>query len=58
MRTGIEPMREFHAAARAREANERVYVAAGEITDNARAFAAEKGHSRPRGRGARSRWVA
>jgi hypothetical protein len=36
-------MREFHAAARTREANERVYVAAGEITDNARVFAAEKG---------------
>ena len=43
MRTGIEPMREFHAAARAREANERVFVAAGEITDIARALAAEKG---------------
>jgi restriction system protein len=41
-RTGVEPLRELEAAARAREAHERVYVAAGEITDTARAFAAEK----------------
>ena len=41
-RTGIEPLRELDAARRAREAHECVYVAAGEITDNARAFAGEK----------------
>jgi restriction system protein len=41
-RTGIEPLRELHAAGRAREAHECIYVAAGEFTDNARAFAAEK----------------
>jgi restriction system protein len=41
MRTGVEPLREFHAACRAREAHERIYVAAGEVTDKARAFAAE-----------------
>jgi restriction system protein len=41
-RTGIEPLRELHAAMRARDAHECIYVAAGEITDNARAFAAEK----------------
>jgi restriction system protein len=41
-RTGVEPLRELHAAMRAREAHECIYVAAGEITDNARAFAAEK----------------
>jgi len=41
-RTGIEPLRELDAARRAREAHECIYVAAGEITDNARAFAAEK----------------
>src|SRR6266540_3120282 len=42
VRTGVEPLREFHAAAAQREAQERVYIAAGEVTDNARAFAAEK----------------
>lgn len=42
MRTGIEPLRELDAAGRARDAHECVYVTAGEITDNARAFAAEK----------------
>ena len=41
-RTGIEPLRELDAARRAREAHECVYVAAGEVTDNARAFAAQK----------------
>jgi restriction system protein len=39
-RTGIEPLRELHAAARRREAHECVYVGTGEITDNALAFAA------------------
>jgi restriction system protein len=41
-RTGIEPLRELDAARRARDAHECIYVAAGEITDNARTFAAEK----------------
>jgi restriction system protein len=39
-RTGIEPLRELHAAAQARKADECIYVAAGEVTDTARAFAA------------------
>lgn len=42
-RTGVEPLRELHAAAQARDAHECLYVSAGELTDNARAFAAEKG---------------
>jgi restriction system protein len=37
--TGVEPLRELHAAGRAREADEVIYVAAGEITAQARAFA-------------------
>lgn len=41
-RTGVEPLRELDAARRAREAHECIYVAAGEITGQARAFAAEK----------------
>lgn len=41
-RTGIAPLRELEAARRAREAHECVYVVAGEISENARAFAAEK----------------
>ena len=41
-RAGIEPLRELEAARNAREAHECVYVAAGEITDNALAFATEK----------------
>ena len=40
-RSGIEPLRELHSAARARGAHECIYVVAGEITDNAREFAAE-----------------
>ncbi|HEX7054349.1 MAG TPA: restriction endonuclease [Burkholderiales bacterium] len=40
-RTGVEPLREFHAAASRREADERIYVAAGEVSDKARTFAAE-----------------
>jgi len=39
-RTGIGPLRELEAAREARNAHECVYVAAGEITDNAIAFAA------------------
>lgn len=42
VRTGIEPLREFDAATRARGAHSRMYIAVGEVTDNARAFAAEK----------------
>jgi restriction system protein len=41
-RTGIEPLRELDAVRRAQEANECVYVAAGEITEQARAFAAQR----------------
>ena len=41
-RTGIGPLRELHAAGRARDAHECIYVAAGEVTDNARVFAAGK----------------
>ena len=42
-RTGIEPLRELLAERRARDAHECIYVAAGEITDNALAFAAKHG---------------
>ncbi|MFN0298781.1 MAG: restriction endonuclease [Burkholderiales bacterium] len=41
-RTGIEPLRELYAARRAREAHECTYVAVGEISANALAFAKEK----------------
>jgi restriction system protein len=40
VRAGIEPLRELAAACRERDAQDGVYVSAGEITDNARAFAA------------------
>jgi restriction system protein len=40
--TGIEPLREFDAATRERGATIRMYVAVGEVTDTARAFAHEK----------------
>ena len=43
MRTGIEPLRELDAARRKREAHGCIYVSAGEITEQAAAFAAEKG---------------
>jgi restriction system protein len=43
VRTGIEPLREFGAASRERGAHERAYVAAGEVTETARAFAAKEG---------------
>jgi restriction system protein len=42
VRTGIEPLRELEAASRAQGAHSCIYVAAGEVTDTARAFAAEK----------------
>jgi restriction system protein len=40
-RTGIEPLRELVAARQARDAQECLYVATGEITENARRFATE-----------------
>ena len=41
-RTGVEPLRELEAARQRREALEAVYVAIGEISDTARAYATEK----------------
>jgi restriction system protein len=41
-RTGVEPLRELEAASSARGADGRIYIAAGEVTDSARKFAAEK----------------
>ncbi len=41
-RAGIEPLKELDAARQAREAHACIYVAAGEITDNAGTFAAGK----------------
>ena len=41
-RTGIEPLRELQAAREAREAHHCVYVATGEVTEQARTFAVEK----------------
>jgi restriction system protein len=41
-RTGVEPLRELAAAREAREAHEGIYVALGEVSDTARAFAAER----------------
>ena len=41
-RTGVEPLRELDAVRRSREAHECIYIATGDITDTARAFAAEK----------------
>jgi restriction system protein len=43
VRTGVEPLRELHEAAQGREAQELVYVAAGEVTEQARVFAQESG---------------
>jgi restriction system protein len=42
-RAGVEPLRELDAARRARDAHESIFVAAGELTDTARAFAAANG---------------
>jgi restriction system protein len=42
-RTGIEPLRELEEARRASEAAGCIYVATGEVTTQARAFAAERG---------------
>jgi restriction system protein len=41
-RTGIEPLRELHDAKGKFDAHECIYVAAGEVTDNARKYAAEQ----------------
>jgi len=40
-RTGVDPLRDLYDAKCAREAHECIYVAAGEITGGARAFAVE-----------------
>jgi restriction system protein len=40
-RTGVEPLRELHAARRRREAHECIYIAAGEISANALTFSAQ-----------------
>ena len=40
-RTGVEPLSELHASKEARNAHECIYVAAGEISANARSFAAK-----------------
>jgi len=42
-RTGIEPLREFDAATSESGAHKRIYVAVGEVSDNARELAAKKG---------------
>jgi restriction system protein len=42
-RTGVEPLRELHEACQAHEAAGCTYVATGEVTAQARAFAAERG---------------
>jgi restriction system protein len=41
-RTGVDPLRDLVDTQRVREAHECIYVATGEITDGARAFALEK----------------
>ena len=40
-RTGIEPLRELDAARRRREAHHCIYIAAGDVTENAVAFSAK-----------------
>ncbi|HVL58039.1 MAG TPA: restriction endonuclease, partial [Burkholderiaceae bacterium] len=42
-RTGVEPLRDLVDAKARREAHECIYVAVGEISENARRFAAERG---------------
>lgn len=37
---GVEPLRELQAAARSRDAQDCIYIALGDLTDNARQFAA------------------
>ena len=41
-RTGVDPLRDLYEAKRVREAHECIYVATGEITDGASAFALER----------------
>lgn len=41
-RLGVDPLRDLVAAKDAREANDCIYVATGEVTDRARKFAVEK----------------
>ena len=40
--TGIDALRELHAAAEARDAHDCIYIASGEVTEAARMFAAGK----------------
>ena len=40
-RSGIKPLQELVAAARARDADECIFITAGELTDNAARFAAD-----------------
>ena len=42
-RTGIAPLRELYAARRKREAAECIYIAVGDVTENAVAFSTEHG---------------
>lgn len=42
-RTGTEPLRALHAAARRQDADACIYIAAGEVTEGARAFCAGHG---------------
>ena len=42
-RTGIEALQDLHAMKEARNAHECIYVAAGEVSDNARIFAVKHG---------------
>jgi len=48
-RTGIEPLRELDAARRRREAHHCIYIAAGDVTENAVAFSAKNGITLLRG---------
>lgn len=41
--TGIEPLRDLHAAQQRQEAGASLYIAGGEISDKARSFAKEQG---------------
>ena len=42
-RTGVEPLKELVAAGQSRSAGECVYVFAGEMSENAKGFAKQKG---------------
>ena len=48
-RTGIEPLRELDAARRRREAHHCIYIAAGDVTENAVAFSAKSSMTLLRG---------